>query len=136
MQQKNILFICAHNAARSQMAEGYLRARYGDRYRAFSAGTRASTLSAYAVRSMKEIGIDISTQSSKSLEDLAGKEMDVAVVLCDDRAGVCPMYPWAKEVVHAHIPDPGMFTGTEQEIQAQYRHLRDELTRWIDAYFR
>jgi arsenate reductase len=116
LQQKSVLFICAHNAARSQMAERYLRAQYGDRYRVFSAGIRASTLSGYAVRSMKEIGIDISTQASKSLEDLAGMEMDVAVVLCEDRAGVCPVYPWARDVVHARFSDPGMFTGNEQEI--------------------
>jgi arsenate reductase len=82
---------------------------------------------------MNEIGIDISTQVSKSLEALQEREMDVAVILCDDR--VCPVYPWAKEVVHAYFPNPGEFTGDELQIQAQFRSLRDEITSWIDRYF-
>ncbi len=117
------------------MAEGYLRARYGDRYNVFSAGTRSSTLSRHAVNAMREIGIDISGQVSKSLETLQGQEMDVVVVLCDDRSGVCPMYPWTKEVIHAHFMDPGEFIGDELQIQARFGHLREEITRWIDEHF-
>jgi arsenate reductase len=135
MSRKSVLFICAHNAARSQMAEGYLRARYGDRFSVFSAGTRSSTISRHAIHTMKEIGIDITTQFSKSLESLHGKEMDIAVILCDERAGVCPMYPWAKEVVHTRFPDPGEFTGDEEELRSKFRTLREEITHWIDAYF-
>jgi arsenate reductase len=117
------------------MAEGYLRARYGNRYDVFSAGTRTSTLSRHAILSMKEIGIDISNQSSKSLDALGQKEMDVAVVLCDDKKGICPVYPWATRVVHAHFIDPGEFIGDEKMIQTQFRSLRDEITHWIDEYF-
>jgi arsenate reductase len=117
------------------MAEGYLRARYGDSYNVFSAGIRVSTISRHAILSMKEIGIDISTQSSKSLDALPQKEMDIAVVLCDDKKGICPVYPWAKRVVHAHFTDPGEFIGDEEMIQTQFRNLRDEITRWIDGYF-
>ncbi len=115
------------------MAEGYLRSRYGEHYQVFSAGTRSSTLSRYAVDVMSEIGIDISTQVSKSLEALQEREMDVAVILCADQ--VCPVYPWAKEIVHACFSNPAGFTGDELQIQAQFRNLREEITTWIDQYF-
>jgi arsenate reductase len=135
MSRKNVLFICTHNAARSQMAEGYLRARYGDRYNVFSAGTRASTVNRHAIQTMREIGVDISSQVSKSLETLQGKEMDITVTLCDDQKGVCPVYPCAKEMVHARFADPGEFIGDDETLPAQFRTLREEITHWIDGYF-
>jgi arsenate reductase len=131
----DVLFICAHNAARSQIAEGYMNARYGNRYHAFSAGTRSSSVSRHAVATMKEIGIDISMQLSKSLAAIEGREMDIAVILCDGREGTCPVYPWAKEVVHTHFTDPREFVGSEEEVQARFRSLREEITHWIDEYF-
>ena len=89
------------------MAEGYLRARYGDRYEAFSAGTVASTVSPLTVRVMAEIGIDISGQRSKDLGVFIGEEMDVVVTVCDAAAATCPMFPGAKRTIHASFPDPG-----------------------------
>jgi arsenate reductase len=135
LSRKSVLFICAHNAARSQMAEGYLKARYGDRFDVFSAGTRSSTINRHAIHIMNEIGIDISNQFSKSLKALEGREMDIAVILCDENAGICPVYPWAKEVVHVRFTDPAEFTGNEEEVRARFRSLWDEITHWIDAYF-
>ncbi len=133
--KKSVLFICTHNAARSQMAEGYLRARYGDRYEAYSAGTQPTPLSPRAIRVMQEIGIDISGQHSKSLEEFFDAEIDTAVTICDEATAACPFCPGAKEVVHQAFADPEQLTGTEEAILAGYRRVRDEIVRWIDATF-
>ena len=134
MTRKRVLFICSHNAARSQMAEGYLRARHGDRFEAFSAGTKASTLSPYAIRVMQEIGVDISGHRSKSLNEIAGREMDVAVIVCDAAKSACPFFPWAKVTLHATFRNPKEFSGTDDEIINGFREIRDEITGWIDRF--
>lgn len=126
-----VLFICSRNAARSQMAEGYLRHRHGDRFEAFSAGTRASSVSPLAVRVMAEKGIDISDHRSKDLGIFTGQEMDLAVSLCDE--GVCPFFPWAREIAHLRLPDPGQFGGDEEIRLQKFRQLRDTIFSWIDA---
>jgi len=131
----NVLFICTHNAARSQMAEGYLRARYGDRYDAFSAGTEVSTVSPYAIRTMLEIGIDISQQRSKSLDEFDGKKMNIVVTVCDNAKAACPFFPGAKKTVHMSFPNPKGFTGSDDEVLEGFRTVRNEITRWIDATF-
>ena len=130
---KRILFVCTHNAGRSQMAEGYLRARFGDRYEALSAGTSASTVSPLAVRAMAEVGVDISAQRSKDLGEFLGEEMDVVVTVCDAAQAVCPMFPGAKRTMHVGFPDPAAATGTEEERLVVFRAVRDEITAWIDA---
>ena len=130
---KRILFVCTHNAGRSQMAEGYLRARYGDRYEALSAGTSASTVSPLAVRAMAEVGVDSSAQRSKDLGECLGEEMDVVVTVCDAAQAVCPMFPGAKRTMHVGFPDPAAATGTEEERLVVFRAVRDEITAWIDA---
>lgn len=134
-EKKRVLFICTHNAARSQMAEGYLRGRYGDRYDAFSAGTSPASISPLAIRVMAEIGIDISAQRSKPLSDFFRKEMDTVVTVCDMAHGVCPAFPWTKESIHAEFPDPEVLTGTADEIIIGFRQIRDAITEWIDIKF-
>jgi len=132
---KRVLFICTHNAARSQMAEGYLRARYGGRYEAFSAGTVAAEVHPLAVRVMAELGIEISGQRSRDLGRFIGEEMDVVVTVCDAAKIACPIFPGAKSTVHASFPDPSAATGTEEERLAVFRVVRDEIAAWIDAAF-
>jgi arsenate reductase (thioredoxin) len=134
MERERILFICTHNAARSQMAEGYTRARYGDRFEAFSAGTEASTVSPYAVRVMQEIGVDITGQRSKDLKEFTGMEMDLAVMVCDSAKAACPFFPWAKESRHVSFANPRGLSGSEEEILSGFRKVRDEITGWIDRY--
>lgn len=131
----SILFICTQNAGRSQMAEGYLRARYGDRYQVCSAGTDPTRVSRKAILVMQEIGVDISGHRSKSLDEFAGREIDYAVTLCDRARAVCPVFPWAKEIIHRSFPDPGTFQGPDEEVMDRVRNVRDEITRWIDEYF-
>ena len=135
MEKKKVLFLCNHNAARSQMAEGYLRARYGDRFEAFSAGARASRLSSHAVRAMSEIGIDISGHRSKDLTGFSGQDMDLVVTVCDSAAKVCPAFSWAKATLQLEFTDPATFTGTDEEILCGFRRVRDDITRWIDHTF-
>ena len=131
--KKKVLFVCTHNAARSQMAEGYMNARYGDRYEAFSAGTAPGTLNPHAVRAMAEIGIDISGHRSKDLGEFDEQEMDFLVAVCE--GGICPLFPWAKEEIHREFPDPLRLTGTDEEVMAGVRRIRDEIVGWIDATF-
>jgi arsenate reductase len=131
--KKRVLFVCTHNAARSQMAEGYMNARYGDRYEAFSAGTEPGTLNQHAVRAMAELGIDISGHRVKDLGEFDEQEMDYLVAVCE--GGLCPLFPWAKEEIHQEFPDPSILTGTDEEIMAGVRRIRDAITAWIDTAF-
>jgi len=130
--REKVLFVCTHNAARSQMAEGYMNARYGDRYEAFSAGTAPGTLNPHAVRAMAEIGIDISDHRSKDLGEFDEQEMDFLVAVCE--GGICPLFPWVKEEIHREFPDPSRLTGTDEEVMAGIRRIRDAVG-WIDATF-
>ncbi|MCC7555041.1 MAG: arsenate reductase ArsC [Methanoculleus marisnigri] len=131
--RKKVLFVCTHNAARSQMAEGYMNARYSDRYEAFSAGTAPGTLNPHAVRAMADLGIDISGHRSKDLGEFDEQEMDFLVAVCE--GGICPLFPWAKEEIHREFPDPSNLTGTDEEIMDGVRRIRDEIIGWIDTAF-
>jgi len=135
-KKTRILFICTANAARSQMAEGLLRAKHGDRYEVFSAGTRQSKVSTRAIAVMQEIGIDISNHRSKTLAEYAGVPFDLAVTLCDKAHAVCPIVPDAKKTVHHGFADPHLTPGTDEEVLDGYRKVRDDIAAWIDTAFR
>lgn len=130
-----VLFICTHNAARSQMAEGYLREKYGDRFEVFSAGTEVSTLSTYAIRVMKEFGVDISQQRSKRLDEFNGKKIDIAVTVCDSAKTACPFFPGPTKMIHVSFPNPKGITGSTDVVLDGFRTVRDEITGWMDATF-
>jgi arsenate reductase len=134
-EKTRVLFICTANAARSQMAEGYLRAHYGDRYEAYSAGTRQSTVSARAITVMREIGIDISGHRSKTVDSVAGMTFDLAVTLCDRAHSLCPVVPAAKKTIHRGFADPHLTPGSDDKILEGYRRVRDEIAKWIDSKF-
>jgi arsenate reductase (thioredoxin) len=135
IMKKKVLFICTHNAARSQMAEGYMNAKYGDRYEVYSAGTEVTRVHPIAVAVMKEIGIDISHHRSKLIDELFGKGIRTVVTVCDSAQKACPFFPGAQEVIHQSFPDPSSFTGSDEEVRAGFRRVRDEITRWIDQTF-
>ena len=135
MEKMRVLFVCTANAARSQMAEGLLRAKFGDRYQAFSAGTRRSKVSTRAITVMQEIGIDISHHRSKPLAEYEGVPFDLAVTLCDNAHAVCPIVPGAKKTIHRGFADPHLTPGTEEEVLDGYRKVRDEIAAWINATF-
>jgi arsenate reductase (thioredoxin) len=133
--KKKILFICTHNAARSQMAEGYMKSKYGDRYKVFSAGTEVTRVHPMAIAVMQEIGIDISGHRSKLTDEFYGTGIETVVTVCDAANKACPFFPGAKEVIHQSFPDPSAFTGSDEEVRAGFRSVRDEIIRWIDGTF-
>lgn len=133
--KKKILFICTHNSARSQMAEGYMNAKYGNHYEVFSGGTEVTRVHPMAIAVMQEIGIDISGHRSKLIDDLFGKGIETVVTVCDSAQKACPFFPGAQEVIHQSFPDPSAFKGSDEEVRAGFRKVRDEIIRWIDATF-
>jgi len=133
--KKKILFICTHNSARSQMAEGYMKAKFGDRFEVFSAGTEATRVHPMAITVMQEIGIDISGQWSKLIDEFFGKGIETVVTVCDSANKACPFFPGAKEVIHQSFPDPSAFIGSDEEVRAGFRKVREEIIRWIDVTF-
>ena len=114
--KKRVLFVCTRNSCRSQMAEGLLRFRYGGQYDAFSAGIAPSRVNPWAIRVMRELGVDISGQISKHLDDFLGDEFDVVVTTCDRAKQLCPVFPGAKETVHRGFEDPAAAAGSSERI--------------------
>jgi arsenate reductase len=134
--KKKVVFICSRNAARSQMAEGLLRALYGDIYEPLSAGLRPSRVSRTATRVMGEIGIDISGHRSKSVDELGGGRFDIVVTVCNEAACVPRrLLPLGETYLHVAFPDPGALTGNEEEVLAGYRRIRDQIRSWIGEQF-
>jgi arsenate reductase len=134
-KKKRVLFICTLNAARSQMAEGLLRALHGNRYEVFSAGTKPGRVSPYAIKVMAEIGIDIGTHRAKSLQEGLDQEFDYVVTVCDHAKESCSYFPGGKKILHQSFDDPSALTGTEEEIMAGFRRICHEIRRWIEDEF-
>jgi arsenate reductase len=133
MPARRVLFLCTHNSARSQMAEGLLRHLGGERFEAHSAGTEATTVRPLAITAMHEIGVDISAQTSKTLDPYVNDRFDHVITVCDDANESCPIFPNAAHRVHWSLPDPSKATGTAEQQLSVYRQVRDELRRRIDA---
>jgi arsenate reductase len=132
-RREQVLFVCTHNSARSQMAEGILRELYGDRFEAHSAGTIPTAVDPRAISAMAEVGIDISHHRSKSVSEFDGKDIDYFVTLWGDAKEVCPFFPGAKEYIHRGFVDPA--DKSEPEAVAAFRQVRDELKDWISRIF-
>jgi arsenate reductase len=120
---KRVLFLCAHNSARSQMAEGFLRAFARERFEIQSAGTRATRVHPLAIAAMRELGIDISRHESKSVDDV-GEGWDVVVTVCD---ASCPVPPRSGLKLRWKVPDPSAARGTEAERLDVFRRVRDSI---------
>lgn len=133
--RQGVLFICTHNSARSQMAEGLLRTLHGDRYEAFSAGTKPTEVNPYAIKVMAEIGIDITSHRSKSVEEFRGIQFDYVVTVCDQARETCPFFPGAKKILHQSFEDPSKEIGTDEMKLIVFRRLRDEIRDWIIKTF-
>jgi len=127
-----VLFLCTHNSARSQMAEGTLRDLAGDRFEVFSAGTEATRVRQEAISVMEEIGIDISAQESETLERYLEERLDLVITVCDDANEACPVFPGATERLHWSFPDPSrVIRGYEERLRA-FRIVRDEIQARIE----
>ena len=152
MNKVRVLFLCMHNSARSQIAEGLLRHYYGAKYEVFSAGATPTSVNPFAVKVMAEIGIDISKQHSKSIEEFRGKDIDLVVSVCTSSARVtCPFcsspllrgrpeiidetLPGAKRYLHYPFSDPSEVDGSDEGKLAAFQRTRDEIKKWILEYF-
>jgi arsenate reductase (thioredoxin) len=133
LKAARVLFLCTHNSARSQMAEGLLRHLGGGRFEAFSAGTERTHVRPLAVRVMAEIGIDISHQESKTLDQFLGESFDAVITVCDQANESCPTFFGAKRRLHWSFPDPSQATGSEAEQLAVYRAVRDAIRARIQS---
>ena|SRR5579884_999649 len=130
--KQRILFICTHNSARSQMAEGLLRHLGGDSFEVFSAGTEATAVRPLAIKAMAELGIDISQQQSKTLDRYLHEPFDMVITVCDTAAEACPIFPGAVQRRHWSFEDPSKATGSEAEQLAVYRQVRDQIRLRIE----
>lgn len=127
----SVLFLCVHNSARSQMAEGLLRAWGGDRFDVESAGSEVAIVRPLAIRAMAEIGIDISSHWSKTSDTFDGRWFDYAITVCDDAREACPYFPTARQQLHWSFDDPSAASGTDEERLIVFRRVRDEIATRI-----
>ena len=132
--RKRVLFLCTHNSARSQMAEGLLRAFSGGTFDAFSAGTEATHVRPLAIRAMAELGIDISRQESKTLDRYLNEPFDAVITVCDQANEACPVFFGARHRLHWSFPDPSVLTGTHEERLNGTRQIRDQIRDRIERW--
>jgi arsenate reductase len=133
MEKARVLFLCTHNSARSQMAEGMLRSLAGDHFEVYSAGTEATHVRPLAIRAMDEIGIDISGQESKTLERYLREPFDYVITVSDDANEACPFFPGAQSRLHWSIEDPSKVEGSEDERLEVFRRVRDGIKDRVQA---
>lgn len=131
-EKKRVLFLCTHNSARSQMAEGLLRALSNSSVDVFSAGAVATSVRPEAIIVMQEIGINILGQESKTMERYLTEPFDLVITVCDSAGEACPVFPNARERWHWSVDDPSQAEGEEAERLNAFRHARDELRRRIE----
>lgn len=136
MNKERVLFLCTHNSARSQMAEGFLRAKAGDRFEVESAGTERTSVNPLAIRAMAERGIDISGHTSKVYIGLMEVPWDYVITVCDDANERCPLFPGVQKRLHWSFPDPSRATGTDEDHLATFRRVRDQIEAQIAAWLR
>lgn len=134
MTKRRVLFVCIHNSARSQMAEGMLRAWAGDRFEVASGGTEARGVRPEAIAVMDELGIDISAHASKTIERFMGQAWDFLIPVCEEACEACPYVPGARTVLRWSFDDPAAATGSEEVRLAEFRRVRDELATQVHAF--
>ncbi|MFO1490671.1 MAG: arsenate reductase ArsC [Kiritimatiellia bacterium] len=131
----SVLILCTGNSCRSHMAEGILRAAAGDLLDVQSAGSKpAGYVHPKAIAALAEIGIDISGHTSKHMNDFLDRNIHTVITVCGNADQVCPMYPGQVRRHHWGFVDPAHATGTDEEIMAQFRVVRDEIRRVFEAY--
>ncbi|HAG22593.1 MAG: hypothetical protein PWR02_1494 [Synergistales bacterium] len=128
-----VLFLCTGNSCRSQMAEGWSRFLKADVIDAWSAGIDPTKVNPKAIQVMAEAGVDISGQKSKHVESLMDIPFDVVITLCKDARDTCPIFPGEAKVVHHGFDDPARAEGSEEEILAFFRRVRDEIREFVET---
>jgi arsenate reductase len=130
------MFVCTGNSARSQMAEGFARHFGQGRIEAYSAGMEPSRLNRFAVAAMQEKGIDISHQRSKAFDEALARRMDVVVTVCGNANERCPVLPSEVKKLHWPLEDPAAAKGTDTEILAKFREIRDQIEARVQEVIR
>ena len=131
---RGVLFLCVANSARSQMAEGLARSLAPEGVKVYSAGSHPGVLSSYAVRVMRELGIDISSHFSKGIPKIPLEEIDTVVTLCAEE--VCPVFPHEVRRLHWPCQDPGLETESEEARLGSFRRVRDQIRAKLSELFR
>lgn len=132
--KQRVLILCTGNSARSQMAEGWLKAKSGDRFEVYSAGSRPSGYVHHgAIQVMREIGIDLSGHHSKAMHDFLGQSFDYILTVCDSAAEECPVFPGGGQRIHHGFPDPAAAPPEHQ--LAVFRQVRDDIGQWLNTLF-
>lgn len=129
-----LMFLCTGNSCRSQMAEGWAKALGGDVFEVYSAGLEPHGLNPKAVEVMKEIGIDISQQTSDKIDEGLLQLMDYAITLCGHAEEHCPVTPGSVQRLHWPLPDPAKATGSPEDVMNEFRRVRDEIQARIEAF--
>jgi arsenate reductase (thioredoxin) len=134
MTRARVLVLCTHNSARSQMAEGLLRALAPDRFEVASAGTEATRVHPLAIRAMDELGIDLGGHTSKTLDRFLAESWDYVITVCDTANERCPVFPGAAMRLHWGFDDPSAARGTEEERLAEFRRVRDAIATRLRSW--
>src|SRR5215216_5577208 len=133
--RKRVLVLCTGNSARSQMAEGLLREMAGDRFEVESAGVNPSRVRPEAVEAMREIGIDISSHTSKSADEFVGQDFDYIITVCDNARETCPFFPGQAERIHHSFEDPPPPGAADHDsMMGIFRRVRDEIREWMKGF--
>lgn len=128
-----VLFLCTGNSCRSQIAEGWARHLNGNIIDAYSAGIRPIGVSSRAIKVMAEAGVDISMHKSRHVDEFSGIDFDYVVTLCDNAAENCPVFSGKTRIVHKPFDDPYFASGSEEEIMATFRKVRDDIKTFIET---
>ena len=131
---KRVLILCTGNSARSQMAEGLLRHDGGEAFEVTSAGVAPSSVRPEAIRVMQEVGIDISGQRSKSVDEYLGQEFDYVITVCDNAKEQCPIFPGKTQRIHWSFDDPAAAEGDEAARRAVFSRVRDEIREKLRGF--
>jgi arsenate reductase len=135
--KKNVLFVCIHNSARSQMAEAFLKAECGEEFEVCSAGLEPGRLNPVVVEAMREIGIDISGNQTKAVSEMikSGKTFAYVITVCDETSAErCPVFPGVTTRLHWSFPDPSAIQGTREQKLAGTREIRDAINAKVKVW--
>jgi arsenate reductase (thioredoxin) len=136
MNRARVLFLCTHNSARSQMAEGFLRAMAGDRFEAQSAGTEKTSVNPLAIKAMAERDIDLGGHTSKVYDGLMKEHSDYLITVCDDANERCPFVPGSLKRLHWSFEDPSRAKGSEEERLQVFRRVRDQIQQRLAGWLK
>jgi len=134
MSRQRVLILCTGNSARSQMAEGLLRSMAGDRFDVLSAGTKPSYVRPEAIAAMRELGIDLTSHRSKSVDEFAGQAFDYVITVCDNARESCPVFPANTKRIHWSFEDPAAVEGEEAVRLSAFRDIRDQIAARVRQF--